>query len=107
MDEDIPYADNDRSPYWPQRDNSGTTSLILGILSLVCGITGLASLVGTILGIIGIVQGNKNRKHDPLARTGFILSVIGLVLSSLLFVAFIGFIALFGAMAWRPMGMYW
>jgi hypothetical protein len=109
MDDRQPYDGQEQQPYYPKKDNSSTTALILGILSLVCGITGVASLAGSIMGIIGIVQGNKNRKYDAEAKAGFVMSIIGLILSSVVFIFFIAFLGLFGsmihAMYW-PMGMY-
>ncbi|WP_320130586.1 DUF4190 domain-containing protein [uncultured Sphaerochaeta sp.] len=89
MDNDQPYSEQPQ--YGQRQDNSSLIALIMGILSLVCGLSGIASLAGTVMGIIGIVQGNKNRRYDPQAKAGFTMSIIGLVLSSLIFIAFIAF----------------
>jgi len=80
-----------------RKDNSGLISLVLGILSIVCGLTG-TMLVGTILGIIGIVQGSKNRRIDSEAQAGFICSIIGTVLSSIIVVIAVILFASFGSL---------
>ena len=62
------------------------------IASLVLGIIGLFAwcvpLIGVPITIIGIVMGVKGRRRSPngVATAGMILSIIGLVLSALLFV---------------------
>lgn len=55
-----------------------TSGLVLGILSIPCGL--LIALSGWILGIIGIVLNNQ-KKEEFNTKAGFILSIIGLVLS--------------------------
>lgn len=81
----------------PQRKGEGdrdTSSLVLGVLSIVCAVIGFLP-VGLVLGIIGIVHGSKAR-----GKAGFVCSIIGTVLSSLvLFVV----LALLGV----AMGWFW
>lgn len=61
-----------------QSKNTYTAGLVLGILSIPCGL--LIAISGWILGIIGIVKNSKNKeKYNTTA--GLILSIIGLVLS--------------------------
>ena len=55
-----------------------TTGLVLGILSIPCGL--LIALSGWILGIVGIVLNIKNKK-DKKTIVGLVLSIIGLVVS--------------------------
>ncbi len=55
-----------------------TAGLVLGILSIPCGL--LIAISGWILGIIGIVL-NNNNKEKFNTKAGLILSIIGLVLS--------------------------
>ena len=55
-----------------------TTGLVLGILSIPCGL--LIAISGWILGIIGIVLNTKNNK-EMKTTAGLVLSIIGLVLS--------------------------
>ena len=77
-------------------EREATTSLVLGILSIVCGISGMM-LIGTILGIIGIVQGSKSKDFNGTGRSGFVCSIIGTVISSffmIVLVAMVGFMVL-------------
>ena len=55
-----------------------TAGLVLGILSIPCGL--LIAISGWVLGIIGIVLNTKN-KDKFNTTTGLTLSIIGLVLS--------------------------
>ena len=57
-----------------------TAGLVLGILSIPCGL--LIAISGWILGIIGIVLNVKN-KAEKKTTAGLVLSIIGLVLSVL------------------------
>lgn len=66
-------------------------SLVLGIISIVCGLF-LTSLqwLGAIIGIIGIVLGVKARKvpeQHGMATAGLVCSIIGLILCILMYVA--------------------
>lgn len=70
----------------------GVASLVLGIISLVIGIFsgGLLGWLGGIIGIIGIIMGiagKKNPETKGIATAGFVCSIIGTVLSLLLYVA--------------------
>lgn len=63
--------DADRKP-------THTTSLVLGILSLVFAL--LIPLAGEILGIVGITKASHNRQtHSTTA--GLVCSIVGLVLA--------------------------
>jgi M penetrans paralogue family 26 len=75
---------------------NATTSLIMGILSIViCGI-------GVVMGIIGVVMANKDLKlynNNPgmysdaslgHTKTGKICSIIGIILSGFIIVLYIG-----------------
>lgn len=55
-----------------------TPGLVLGILSIPCGL--LIAISGWILGIVGIVLNVKN-KETHKTTIGLVLSIIGLVLS--------------------------
>ena len=77
-------------------EHEAVTSLVLGILSIVCGISGMM-LIGTIIGIIGIVQGAKSKDYNGNGKAGFVCSIIGTVISSfflILIIALVGFITL-------------
>ncbi len=70
----------------------GVASLVLGIISIIIGVfsAGLFGWLGAILGIIGIILGALGKK-DPtkkgVATAGLVCSIIGLVLSLLLYIA--------------------
>ncbi|MFA6688376.1 MAG: hypothetical protein ACOX6K_00890 [Sphaerochaetaceae bacterium] len=75
---------------------NSVASLTLGVLSLFAATSGIGVLAGIILAIIGLLQGNWARKANPsdgMAQAGFILSIIGLVMSA--------FIGIFGLVALR------
>ena len=55
-----------------------TAGLVLGILSIPCGL--LIAISGWVLGIVGIVL-NVNNKDKFNTTAGLTLSIIGLVLS--------------------------
>lgn len=55
-----------------------TQGLVIGILSIPCGL--ILAISGWVLGIVGIVLNSKN-KDDKNTTAGLILSIIGLVLS--------------------------
>ena len=55
-----------------------TAGLVVGILSIPCGL--LIAISGWILGIVGIVINAKN-KVDKNTTAGLVLSIIGLVVS--------------------------
>ncbi len=55
-----------------------TAGLVLGILSIPCGL--LIAISGWILGIIGIVL-NVKKKNEFKTKAGLILSIIGLISS--------------------------
>ena len=81
------YAQPAAPQYVQQGSNPGTVPLVLGILSIVFAF--LASLIGLVLSIIGIVQGRKALKLDPhngRAKAGKITSIVGLVLSIISFI---------------------
>ncbi len=68
----------------------GTASLVLGIISVVFIFTGTFALIGMILAIVGLVlgiQGKKENPEDGKAKAGVVLSIIGLVLCALSFIA--------------------
>ena len=87
-----------------QNAPNAVASLVLGILSIVTG----CFFVGLILGIIGVIlasNGTKSYLLDPSAyknevmlRAGKVLSIIGIVLSSIhIVIAIISAIALGGS----------
>ena len=69
----------------------GIASLVLGIVSLVCGFF-LAGFqwVGAIVGLIGIILGalgRKNPEQKGVSTAGLVCSIIGFVLCIILYIA--------------------
>lgn len=64
-------------PKRKRRDD--TTSLILGIMSLVLSL--IVALAGTICAIAGLIFGARTRKESSIGRAGFVCSLIGLILN--------------------------
>lgn len=61
-----------------EKKQSYSAGLVLGILSIPCGI--LIAIAGWVLGIVGIVL-NVKKKDEMNTTAGLVLSVIGLVVS--------------------------
>ena len=83
----------------------GVASLVLGIISLICGIF-LAGFqwVGAIVGLIGIilgVAGKKDPEKKGIATAGMVCSIIGFILCILIYVACAGFLGSLTAAANR------
>ena len=66
------------------------TSFVLGVMCLVSSV--FLSIIGFIPGIISLVYGNKYKKESGSYGTGFILSIIGMIIGVL---EMIGIILLF------------
>ena len=70
----------------------GVASLVLGIIAVVIGLFSAGSLgrSGAILAVIGIVLGALGRKDvekKGISTAGLVLSIIGLVLCLILYIA--------------------
>ena len=70
----------------------GVASLVLGILSLLIGLFTAGSLgwFGAILALIGIILGaigKKDVEKKGLATAGLVLSIIGLILCLIFYIA--------------------
>lgn len=63
-----------------EKKQTYTAGLVLGILSIPCGL--IIAIAGWILGIVGIVV-NVKKKDEMNTTAGLVLSIIGLVLSVL------------------------
>lgn len=68
---------------------SSIASLVLGVISLLCAWFGYGALISIITGIIGIILGIKGNKiqQTGVGTAGIVLSIIGLVLSIIVFFA--------------------
>lgn len=76
----------------------GVASLVLGILATIIGLfsAGAFGWLGAIIGIFGIVLGalgRKNAQCKGVATAGLILSIIGFVLSTILYFACVACLA--------------
>lgn len=64
-------------------------SLVLGIISVVFIFTGGLAFIGLITAIVGLVLGSKAKTIDPtdgMAKAGFILSLIALIVCAIVFI---------------------
>ncbi|WP_431282085.1 hypothetical protein ACQW02_22190 [Humitalea sp. 24SJ18S-53] len=84
----------------------GNPGLVLGILSIVCGLMGFVPLIGIVTCVLGVVAGimGLNRARGAASQAGTITSVIGLVLSAFTVLMWIigmlflgGFLAILGS----------
>ncbi|MCD8331939.1 MAG: hypothetical protein LUB63_05350 [Oscillospiraceae bacterium] len=69
---------------------AATGSLVCGIISVVIAWFGWGAIAGIVVGIIGLVMATNAKKagFDSGMRTaGFVLSLIGLILSAVVFVS--------------------
>ena len=70
-----------------------TASMVLGIISLVFAWFGYSALIAIVLAIVGLVLGVQAKKELPpqepqgMATAGIVCSIIGLVLSCVVFIA--------------------
>lgn len=80
-----------------ESNGMAVASLILGIISVLINFIGY-SWVGLILGIIGIILGVNAKKKNPssMASAGLVLSIIGTVLCSVVFIACVACFGIIG-----------
>ncbi|MHC1692194.1 MAG: hypothetical protein AB9828_04125 [Sphaerochaetaceae bacterium] len=105
------YRRNPAESQKNQYDGHAVAALILGILSILGPFKGfgLGGFIGVVLGTIGIFQATASLKQglNPMARTGKVLSIIGVVISGLTVIAICSFLFSGGFGYWhvRPMMM--
>lgn len=82
-----------------KQNGKAIASLVLGIVSLVFIFTGNFALLGVAAGIVGLVLGISARKENPsgMATAGIVMSVIGLALCVLSFLACVACVGLFAS----------
>jgi hypothetical protein len=96
------HASTAKSPphgYIPPRDvasNRAMTALILGILSIMCTgfLTGIPAIIMGKMELIKIKAGKSNPAGNGIARAGFVLGIVGTVLTCLIVLTGIALIAL-------------
>lgn len=99
MDNNIPIArpvEEPQQPRAPSASGRALASLILGILSLVC-MGFLAGIPAIILGSMelkAIKRGESPRAGETLAKVGYILGIVSVVLTCLAMAAIAALIAL-------------
>jgi hypothetical protein len=83
---------------------SAIASLVLGIVSIVCWFLGMGAFVGLITGIIGVICASCSKKAGytgGIQTGGLVCSIIGLVVSAVVFatcVACVGALGTAGAL---------
>ncbi|MDP4090661.1 MAG: DUF4190 domain-containing protein, partial [Bacillota bacterium] len=86
--------------YYPA-NNSGTFSLVFGILSIVCSLTFVLAIGGLVFGPLAIVKGNQSRNGNGTA--GKIMGIIGVSLSGVVIAFYLIFYVLVRSMTTK----YW
>ena len=83
-------------------NGGAVASLVLGILSIICSFFGYSSILGLILGIIGVVLGAKARKisQTGIATGGFVCSLIGLIFSGIGLICTIALVGAIGSLGY-------
>ncbi|WP_343208199.1 DUF4190 domain-containing protein [Anaerolentibacter hominis] len=83
-----------------QTDGKSIASLVLGIVSLVFIFLGSYSFIGIILAVIGLVLGVSAKKEtgSGMATAGIVLSIIGLAMCALSFLACAACVGFFAAL---------
>ncbi len=74
-----------------------TASLVLGIVSVVTWFLGSFAFIGLVTGIIGLICASKAKKqgfNGGIRTAGFVLSIIGLVGSAIVFIACVACVGL-------------
>lgn len=101
-----PTAPDPRLVELGRAKSHAVASLVLGIVALVCSITGLGAVIGLVCGIIGLLLGGRARKILPpgengMATAGWICSIIALCLCGIAILFVAGFLGLLGLAAYQ------
>ena len=91
----------------PSNDNipgkgQAIASLVCGIISVVFWFFGVSAFLSVILGIVGLVLASQSKKAGfvgGMRTAGFVLSLIGLIFGSIIFVACVACVGIFGTAA--------
>lgn len=74
-------------------------SLVLGIVSIVCWFFGMGAFLGLITGLIGVICASSSKKAGytgGIQTGGLVCSIIGLVVSAVVFVACVACVGALG-----------
>ena len=85
---------------------AATGSLVCGIIAVVCWFFGVTTIGSLILGIIGLILASKAKKEGFSGGTrtaGFILSLIGVIVGAIVFIACV---VVIGALGMASYGLY-
>jgi len=68
----------------PFQNEGGGPGLVLGVLSIICGLLGFVPVLGLVTSVLGVIFGAMGfaRARDAGNQGGVILGIIGLVLSA-------------------------
>ena len=80
--------------------NAAIGSLVCGIISIILSFFSISSIVGLILGIVGLVLASNSKKagfNEGLRTGGFVVSLIGVILSAIFFVSCVACVGCLGA----------
>lgn len=75
-------------------------SLVCGIISIILSFFSVSSIVGLILGIVGLILASSSKKAgytEGLRTGGFVVSLIGVILSAIFFVSCVACVGCLGA----------
>ncbi len=77
----------------------GVASLVLGIIALLFTFLGYGSIIGLILGIIGIALAKAQKKVEPcgVATAGLVMSIISTVFCGIAFIACVACVGALGS----------
>lgn len=96
--EQYPNPNPSQPPQIPGKGEA-TTSMVLGIISVVLWFFGWSAIASVVLGIIGLVLASSSKKKGfvgGIRTAGFVLSLIGLIGGGIFFVSCV---ACYGALS--------
>lgn len=79
-----------QTPQSPPGKGAATTSMVLGIISVVFWFFNVLAFVSVVLGIVGLICAGNAKKagyEGGIRTAGFVLSLIGLIGGGIVFVA--------------------
>ena len=83
-------------------EGSATGSFVCGLIGVICWFFGYTLILSVILGIVGLILASKSKQEgfDGGMRTaGFVLSLIGVIVGAIVFIACVVIIGAVGALS--------